>query len=89
MAATSTLNTVPTLRARPNVFIDEPELKELWDAPNRYYLVTDHEQMDHLKSLLGFQSNGVVAASGGKFLLSNHPLSYSMVPRAAPPAYTR
>ncbi|HWF40158.1 MAG TPA: glycosyltransferase family 39 protein [Candidatus Acidoferrales bacterium] len=72
-----------------NVFINDPELKELWDDPSRYYLVADRAQMDHLKSLLGFQSDGVIAASGGKFLLSNHPLSYSLVPRASPRAYTR
>jgi 4-amino-4-deoxy-L-arabinose transferase-like glycosyltransferase len=62
-----------------NVFIDDQKLQELWDQPDRYYLVTDHAQMDHLQSLLGFQSDGVIATSGGKLLLSNHPLSYSRV----------
>lgn len=61
----------------PNVFIDDLNLKDRWSGADRYYLVADHNQMGHLQALLGTQKCTVLAKSGGKLLLTNHPISHT------------
>jgi len=61
----------------PPVFIDDRNLKQLWSEPNRYYLVADHNQIDRLDGLLGQEHCTVIAASGGKLLLTNHEAALS------------
>jgi 4-amino-4-deoxy-L-arabinose transferase-like glycosyltransferase len=58
----------------PNVFIDDERWKKLWLQPNRYYLVIKDESVERLKKLVDPKLLTVVAQSGGKLLLTNHPV---------------
>ena len=55
----------------PNVFIDDPEFKNLWLTPERYYLVASESQLPRLENLVGREKLNVVAESGGKFVVTN------------------
>jgi 4-amino-4-deoxy-L-arabinose transferase-like glycosyltransferase len=57
----------------PNVFIDDAQWKALWLQPDRYYLVIREESAERLRKLVDPQLLTVVAQSGGKLLLTNHP----------------
>src|ERR1700733_207207 len=57
----------------PNVFIDDMQWKTLWLQPDRYYLVIRKESVDRLRKLVEPNLLTVVAQSGGKLLLTNHP----------------
>jgi len=61
----------------PNVFIDDAQWKTLWLQPERYYLVIKQESVERLKKLIDPQLLTIVLQSGGKLLLTNHPLSGS------------
>jgi 4-amino-4-deoxy-L-arabinose transferase-like glycosyltransferase len=67
----------------PNAFIDDPEFKNLWLTPERYYLVASESQLPRLEKLVGREKLNVVAESGGKFVLTNQPLPGSRLPVAA------
>ncbi|MEQ1472251.1 MAG: glycosyltransferase family 39 protein [Candidatus Acidiferrum sp.] len=58
----------------PQVFIDDPAMKALWQEPSRYYLLADAGQLVKLGNLLGPQELNPVAQSGGKVVVTNHPL---------------
>jgi 4-amino-4-deoxy-L-arabinose transferase-like glycosyltransferase len=58
----------------PNVFIDDEQWKKLWLLPDRYYLVISRRASERLSRLVDPGSMNVAAESGGKFLLTNHPL---------------
>jgi hypothetical protein len=58
----------------PNVFIDDAQWKTLWLQPERYYLVIKQESAERLKKLVDPKLLTVVAQSGGKLLLTNHPV---------------
>jgi hypothetical protein len=58
----------------PNVFIDDARWKTLWLGSDRYYLVISQTAAARLEQLVGHNLLTVVAASGGKLLLTNHPL---------------
>ncbi len=57
----------------PNVFIDDAQWKTLWLQPERYYLVIKQESAGRLNKLVDPKLLTVVAQSGGKLLLTNHP----------------
>jgi 4-amino-4-deoxy-L-arabinose transferase-like glycosyltransferase len=57
-----------------NPFIDNAQLQHLWQTPARYYLFAKATQLDDLASLVGRDQLITVNASGGKLLLTNHPL---------------
>jgi 4-amino-4-deoxy-L-arabinose transferase-like glycosyltransferase len=57
-----------------NVFIDDSQFQELWRGPQRYYIFAKDNQVDHLKSLVSQNLLNPVLASGGKVLLTNHPI---------------
>ena len=59
----------------PNVFIDDAQWKALWLKPERYYLVITQEAAERLKKLVEPSLLTVVAQSGGKLLLTNHPVA--------------
>jgi len=59
----------------PNVFIDDAQFKQLWLKPERCYIVARQSAVPRLEGLVGNAQLIVVAASGGKFLLTNQPLS--------------
>jgi 4-amino-4-deoxy-L-arabinose transferase-like glycosyltransferase len=58
----------------PNVFIDDSQFKALWLKPERSYLVAKESALPRLQGLVGDAQLNVVTASGGKLLLTNHPL---------------
>jgi 4-amino-4-deoxy-L-arabinose transferase-like glycosyltransferase len=60
-----------------NPFVDDSQLKALWQQPTRYYLFTKGNQVDHLASLVGKEHLITIEVSGGKALLTNHPLAPS------------
>ena len=60
-----------------NPFIDDGELQTLWQQPVRYYLFTKTNQVDHLASLVGKEHLISIEVSGGKELLTNHPVAPS------------
>jgi hypothetical protein len=49
------------------------DFERLWRSPDRYYLLTDHEDLPRIRELVGAASVHVVAESGGKYLLTNEP----------------
>ncbi len=55
----------------PNVFIGDADFERLWKSPERYYLVADSTAIPRLQKLAGKGNLHRIAASGGKFLLSN------------------
>jgi len=58
----------------PDVFIDDAQWKALWLRPDRYYLVITEESAARLRNLVEPGLLTVVARSGGKLLLTNHPV---------------
>jgi hypothetical protein len=58
----------------PNVFIDDAQWKTLWLQPDRFYLVITQNAAERLKNLVDPQLLTIVAQSGGKLLLTNHPV---------------
>ncbi|MGA2211797.1 MAG: glycosyltransferase family 39 protein [Bryobacteraceae bacterium] len=58
----------------PNVFIDDQQWKTLWLERDRCYLVITENAAERLKKIIDAKLLIVVAQSGGKLLLTNHPL---------------
>jgi 4-amino-4-deoxy-L-arabinose transferase-like glycosyltransferase len=58
----------------PNVFIDDAQWKTLWLEPDRYYLVITEKAAERLKKLVEPEMLCIVSRSGGKLLLTNHPV---------------
>jgi 4-amino-4-deoxy-L-arabinose transferase-like glycosyltransferase len=59
----------------PEVFIDDFRFKNLWSEPGRYYFLTSESARPRYEGLVGAPQITVVAESGGKILLTNHPLT--------------
>jgi 4-amino-4-deoxy-L-arabinose transferase-like glycosyltransferase len=62
----------------PDVFIDDSQFKDLWLKPERSYIVARQAALPRLQGIVGSAQLNVVATSGGKVLLTNHPLSREM-----------
>jgi hypothetical protein len=60
----------------PQIFIDDQQFKRLWVQQTRSYLLSDGAGTQRVRALLGGDLY-LVAASGGKFLLTNLPLAGS------------
>jgi hypothetical protein len=58
----------------PDVFLDDPHWKSMWLAPERCYVVATDYAVPRFEKLVGKAALIVVAASGGKVVLTNHPL---------------
>ncbi len=58
----------------PDVFIDDAKFRNLWLEPQRFYIVASNTAVPRLQGLVGQEQLNPVAASGGKVLLTNHPL---------------
>jgi 4-amino-4-deoxy-L-arabinose transferase-like glycosyltransferase len=58
----------------PDVFINDEQWKERWLQPVRWYLVAAGNAIPGLEKLVSRERLTVVASSGGKYLLTNHPL---------------
>ena len=61
----------------PDVFRVPSQLPGLWSQPQRYYLLTFAADKPRYDALVGAGQLYVVDASGGKLLLTNHPLTSS------------
>jgi 4-amino-4-deoxy-L-arabinose transferase-like glycosyltransferase len=57
----------------PDVFIDDARMQSLWREADRYYLLAEDGQLPRITRVLGKELNPV-AHSGGKVVLTNHPL---------------
>ena len=66
----------------PDVFIDDAQFKALWLKPERVYLVAKQAALPRLQGIAGSAQLNVVATSGGKVLLTNHPLAGGSVERS-------
>jgi 4-amino-4-deoxy-L-arabinose transferase-like glycosyltransferase len=58
----------------PDVFIDDAKFKELWQQPQRYYVLAFDAGVPKLQNLVSSDQLIRVIQSGGKQLLTNHPL---------------
>ena len=58
----------------PDIFIDDAQWTAMWTMPERCYIVADAAQMPRFRRLAGPDRLTTVAESGGKILLTNHPL---------------
>ncbi|HEY6393549.1 MAG TPA: glycosyltransferase family 39 protein [Bryobacteraceae bacterium] len=56
----------------PHVFIEDKDFAELWNRPERYYLLIEGPALPRIESLVSKPALHVVRESGGKFLLTNH-----------------
>jgi hypothetical protein len=63
----------------PNVFLDDSQFRQLWQSHERYYLFAKDTAVDHLESLVGKDQLNTLGESGGKILLTNHPVSPSVL----------
>jgi 4-amino-4-deoxy-L-arabinose transferase-like glycosyltransferase len=59
----------------PNIFIDDAQWKNLWLEDQRYYIVANQPEQPRFEKLVGADHLTTVATSGGKMLLTNHPIS--------------
>ena len=55
----------------PPVFVNDSQVKDMWRLPERCYLVVKESA---LSRLFGNEQVNVVAESGGKLVVTNHPL---------------
>ncbi len=63
----------------PDIFLNDAQWKSLWLRPGRYYLIAEDASLDRLRTLLPTNSIYTVKASGGKQLVTNHPLWLSEI----------
>jgi hypothetical protein len=59
----------------PSVFIDDAQFKQLWLEPDRYYVIALDSGLAALENVVGRDRITLVANSGGKSVLTNHPLA--------------
>ena len=59
----------------PQVFIGDAQFANLWNSADRCYLLASDDDLPHINSLVGGNRIHLVAASSGKSLLSNLPLT--------------
>jgi hypothetical protein len=57
-----------------NVFLDDNEFAQRWKTNQRYYFVVDEKGLERIQPTVPDIRANIVAVSGGKFLLTNHPL---------------
>lgn len=61
----------------PKVFIDSQQFKDLWFSPGRVYLLAAESDLRKYEALAAGSPFETVAVSGGKALLTNHPLTFA------------
>lgn len=62
----------------PNVFINDAQFTEYWLQPERFYVFAMDSDVPHFGDLVGRDRIVVLATSGGKSILTNHPLAASL-----------
>jgi 4-amino-4-deoxy-L-arabinose transferase-like glycosyltransferase len=55
----------------PQVFLSDAQFQDLWTSRDRYYLVASQNGAERIENIVGQAHFTVVAASGGKLLLTN------------------
>jgi hypothetical protein len=55
----------------PQVFLNDLQFQDLWTSRDRYYLVASQNGAERIENIVGQAHFTVVAASGGKLLLTN------------------
>ncbi len=58
----------------PNVFMTDSEFRERWRAPERCYFVVNEKGLERIQPVVPDIRANVVVWSGGKYVLTNHPL---------------
>jgi len=58
----------------PQVYIDDAQFPRLWLQPERRYLLARESELPRFEGLVGREQLNVIAVSGGKLILANHPL---------------
>lgn len=58
----------------PDVFLDDAQWKKLWLESDRCYLVAEDPSLNRIRQLVPSSAMTLVKASGGKALVTNHPL---------------
>ncbi len=58
----------------PDVFIDDAQFRDIWLRPQTAYIVAKDSAVPRLEALVGRDQLHVLAASGGKFVITNLPL---------------
>ncbi|MFY9742941.1 MAG: hypothetical protein WAK21_13130, partial [Candidatus Sulfotelmatobacter sp.] len=61
----------------PDIFIDNLVFTNIWLQPERAYIVASESTVPELESLVGQEHLSLVAASGGKVVLTNLPIAGS------------
>jgi 4-amino-4-deoxy-L-arabinose transferase-like glycosyltransferase len=56
----------------PNVFLDDSDFARLWREPQRNYLLIEGPSVARIEKVVAHNELHTVAASGGKFLFTNH-----------------
>jgi 4-amino-4-deoxy-L-arabinose transferase-like glycosyltransferase len=59
----------------PDVFIDDAQWKDMWLGAERCYVVASDYAVPRFEKLVGKAALFPVAATGGKVVLTNHPIS--------------
>lgn len=68
----------------PSLFIDDARFRQLWGEPQRYYLLAYSNRRGDFEKLVDADKLTVVASSGGKMVLTNHPLDVTRPSVRAP-----
>jgi len=68
----------------PDVFIDDAQFKKLWLRPDTIYIVAKESAVPRLEGLVGNEQLHLLAASGGKVVLSNRALTASAGENSSP-----
>ena len=64
--------------AAPQVFIGDTDLARIWKGPERCYLLVESPALPHIEQVVAPDHLTVVKKSGGKYLLTNMSLTYSV-----------
>jgi hypothetical protein len=57
----------------PDVFINDAQFAAFWSKPERFYVLSDHEDVPHLNALVDSGKLHKMTESGGKLLFVNQP----------------
>lgn len=64
----------------PNIFIEDDDLKRLWDSNERFYLITAGADLSRIRQTLDNAPYFLIAESGSKYLLSNQSVDTLVQP---------
>ena len=68
----------------PDVFINDAQFRNLWLRPETVYIVAKESAVPRLKNLVGHEQLHILAASGGKLVLTNRVLTAAAGENSSP-----